>query len=102
MKRLGDWWDIDAEGRIFFKTNFPYRENNSIRVSYIAGHPRVPGVITDATTKLVACEILRHDEQTVLIAESGDSIDIKGKHDLMKEDAVDLLGMMKETVFFLE
>ena len=50
----------------------------------------------------MACEILRHDDQTVLIAESGASIDIKGKHDLMKEDAVDLLGMMKETVFFLE
>jgi len=102
MKRMGDWWDIDAEGRIFFRTNFPYMENNTIRVSYIAGHPRVPGIITDAATKLVACEILRHDDQTVLIAESGASIDIKGKYDTMKEEAADLLNMSKETIFFLE
>ena len=102
MNRTGNWWKIDNEGRIFFRKNYPYHEQNSIKVSYISGKSRVPGIITDAATKLVACEILRHDDQTVLIAESGAQIDIKGKYDLLKKEADDLLNMSKETVFFIE
>lgn len=102
QKRLGDWWKINREGRIFFRRNFPYLEYNSCRVSYIAGSGRVPAVITDAATKLVACEILRHDDQTVLISETGSQIDIKTKHDLMKEDAMAIIDGKKESVFFIE
>jgi len=102
MSRTGNWWKIDNEGRIFFRKNYPYHEQNSIRVTYVSGKSRVPGIITDATTKLVACEILRHDDQTVLIAESGAQIDIKGKYDLLKAEADELLNMSKETVFFIE
>lgn len=102
QKRLGDWWKIDREGRIFFRRNFPYLEYNSCRVTYIAGSRRVPAVISDAATKLVACEILRHDDQTVLIAETGAQIDIKTKHDLLKEDAMNIINGKKETVFLIE
>lgn len=102
QKRLGDWWKINREGRIFFRQNFPYLEYNSVRVSYIAGSRRVPGVITDAATKLVACEILRHDDQTVLISDSGAQIDIKTKHDLLKEDAMQIIEGKKEAIFFIE
>ena len=102
MSRTGNWWKIDNEGRIFFRKNYPYHEQNSIRVTYVSGKSRVPGIITDAATKLVACEILRHDDQTVLIAESGAQIDIKGKYDLLKAEADELLNMSKETVFFIE
>ena len=102
MKRMGDWWSINNEGRIFFRTNFPYMENNTIKVSYIAGEPRVPGIICDAATKLVACEVLRADDQTVLIAETGANIDTKGKYDLLKQEAEELLKISKETVFFIE
>ena len=102
MNRTGNWWKIDNEGRIFFRKNYPYHEQNSIRVTYVSGKSRVPGIITDAATKLVAGEILRHDDQTVLIAESGAQIDIKGKYDLLKQEADDLLNLGKETVFFIE
>ena len=85
MSRTGNWWKIDNEGRIFFRKKYPYHEQNSIRVTYVSGKSRVPGIITDAATKLVACEILRHDDQTVLIAESGAQIDIKSKYDLLKK-----------------
>ena len=102
MKRMGDWWSINNEGRIFFRTNFPYMENNTIKVSYIAGESRVPGIICDAATKLVACEVLRADDQTVLIAETGANIDTKGKYDLLKQEAEELLKISKETVFFIE
>ena len=102
MKRLGTWWRIDEEGRIFFRTRFPYMEKNSIRMTYIAGNPRVPGIISSAATKLAACEILRHDDQTVLIAESGSQIDIKTKYDLLKQEAEDLLKLTKETIFLIE
>jgi hypothetical protein len=102
MKRMGDWWSINNEGRVFFRTNFPYSENNSIKVTYIAGEARVSGVICDAATKLVACEVLRADDQTVLIAETGANIDIKAKYDLLKQEAEELINICKETVFFLE
>ncbi len=102
MSRTGNWWKIDNEGRIFFRKNYPYHDKNSVRVTYVSGKSRVPGIITDAATKLVACEILRHDDQTVLIAESGAQIDIKGKYDLLKAEADALLEMSKETVFFIE
>ena len=101
MRRLGQYWKIGDEGRIFFRTTYPYLRQNSIRVTYIAGKPRVPGIITDATTKLVACEILRHDDQTVLISETGAQIDTKGKYDLLKAEAEDLLKMSKEQIFFI-
>ena len=102
MNRTGNWWKIDNEGRIFFRKNYPYHEQNSVRVSYVSGKSRVPGIITDATTKLAACEILRHDDQTVLIAETGAQIDVKGKYDLLKAEADALLEMGKETVFLID
>jgi len=102
MARLGNWWKIDREGRVFFRTKFPYINRNSIKVSYIAGNPRVPGIISDAATKLVACEILRHDDQTILIADTGASIDVKSKYDLLKKEAEELLNLGKETVFLLD
>ena len=101
MKRLGSYWKIDREGRLFFRTHFPYHHRNSVRVTYIAGNHRVPGIISDAATKLVACEILRHDDQTVFIAETGSQIDIKGKYDLLKKEAEDLLNLSRETVYFI-
>jgi hypothetical protein len=102
QKRLGDWWKIDREGKIFFRRNFPYLEYNTCRATYTAGSSRVPAVITDAATKLVACEILRHDDQTVLIAETGAQIDIKAKHDLLKEEAMAIIDGKKEAIFFIE
>ncbi len=102
MRRIGTFWTLDDEGRIFFRTNFPYLEKNSIRVTYISGNPRVPGIISDAATKLAACEILRHDDQTVLIAESGNQIDLKTKYDLLKKDAEEALNLTKETIFLIE
>jgi len=101
MKRLGQHWTIDNEGRIFFRTTFPYLRQNSIKVTYIAGKPRVPGIISDAATKLVACEILRHDDQTVLISETGAQIDTKSKYDLLKAEADALLNMGKETIYLI-
>ena len=102
QKRLGDWWKINREGKIFFRKNFPYLEHNSCRVTYTAGSSRVPAVISDAATKLVACEILRHDDQTVLISETGAQIDIKTKHDLLKEEAMAIIDGKKESVFLIE
>lgn len=102
MERLGNWWKIDREGRIFFRTTFPYLHRNSIKTTYIAGSPRVPGIISDAATKLVACELLRHDDQTILIADTGASIDVKTKYDLLKKESEDLINLGKETVFLLD
>ena len=74
MRRLGDYWTIGSEGRIFFLREYPYHVQNSVVVTYIAGSSRVPAAIHEAATKLVCAEILRHDDQTILIAETGGNI----------------------------
>ncbi len=102
MRRLGDFWMIEGDGKVFFRKNFPYLERQSVRVTYMAGNYRVPGVITDVATKLTACEVLRHDDSTVLIADTGAQIDIKSKYDLLKAESKEILDNMKETIFLIE
>lgn len=102
MRRLGDFWMIESDGKVFFRKNFPYLERQSVKVTYMAGSYRVPGIITDAATKLTACEILRHDDSTVLIADTGAQIDIKSKYDLLKAESKEILDNMKETIFLIE
>ena len=83
----GDFWKIDKEGKIFFKNDWPYISNHSVRVTYIRGEKRVPASIHEATTKLVAAEILLHDDNTILIAETGSNIDLAAKREALVQEA---------------
>jgi len=102
LKRLGSYWTINEEGRIFFLRDYPYHTNNSVIVSYIAGDNRVPSAIHEATTKLVAAEIIRMDDQSVLIAETGANISAKEKYDILKKEAMDTLKGKGDLVYFLD
>lgn len=102
MKRLGSYWTINEEGRIFFLRDYPYHTNNSIIVSYIAGDNRVPSAIHEATTKLVSSEIIRMDDQSVLIAETGGNITAKEKYDILRKEAMDILKGKGDLVYFLD
>ena len=101
MKRIGSFWKIGNEGRIFFLQDYPYHTNNSVIVSYIAGDSRVPAGIHEAATKLVAAEILRHDDQTILIAETGANITTKEKYDILKKEAMEILDGKKDLVYII-
>jgi len=102
LRRLGDFWTINEEGRIFFLKDYPYHRNNSVIVSYIAGDNRVPSAIHEATTKLVASEIIRHDDQSILITESGGNISTKEKYDILRKEAMDILKGKGDLVYFLD
>ena len=102
LRRLGDFWTINEEGRIFFLKDYPYHRNNSVIVSYIAGDNRVPSAIHEATTKLAASEIIRHDDQSVLITESGGNISTKEKYDILRKEAMDILKGKGDLVYFLD
>lgn len=102
MKRLGSFWSIGDEGRIFFLRDYPYHTQNSIIVTYIAGSGRVPSAIHKATTMLVAAEILRHDDQSILIAETGGNISTKEKYDILVKEANDILKGKGDMVFLLD
>jgi hypothetical protein len=86
-----DFWTISDEGKIFFKQNYPYYEYHSIRVTYVRGKSRVPAEIHEAATKMVAAEILVHDDNTILIAETGANIDLKMKHEILIKEAEDII-----------
>ena len=101
QRRLGDYWTIDSEGKIFFLRNYPYVQNHSCKVTYVSGDARVPGVIHDATTKLVAAEILVHDDNSILIAETGSNIDLKTKHDILIKEAEATLQGKKIVIYSL-
>tara|TARA_R110002012_G_scaffold8985_3_gene41246 strand:- start:10826 stop:11944 length:1119 start_codon:yes stop_codon:yes gene_type:complete len=100
--RMNEWWKIGREGRIFFRDKYPYIHLNSVRVTYFSGSGRIPAVITDAATKLVACEILRSDDATVLITESGNQISVKEKYDILRKEAMEIVDGKKEGVFLIE
>lgn len=101
QRRLGDYWTINSEGKIFFLRNYPYVQNHSCKVTYVSGDRRVPGVIHDAATKLVAAEIIRHDDNSILIAETGSNIDLKTKHDILVKEAMETLNGKKIVIYSL-
>ena len=100
--RMNEWWKIGREGRIFFRDKYPYIHLNSVRVTYFSGSGRVPSIIVDAATKLVACEILRSDDSTVLITESGNQISVKEKYELLRTEAMEIINGKKEGVVLIE
>ena len=101
QNRMGDYWTIDTEGKIFFKREFPSVQNHSIRVTYVAGDGRVPAPIHEAATKLVAAEVIRHDDNSILIAETGSNIDLKTKHDILLEEANKIIDGKKNLIHFI-
>ena len=60
-------------------------------MTYVRGKSRVPAEIHEAATKLAAAEILVHDDNTILIAETGSNIDIKTKHEILVKEAEDII-----------
>ena len=101
QNRMGDYWMINDEGKIFFRREFPYVQNHSIRVTYVAGNGRVPAGIHEAATKLVAAEIIRHDDNSIIIAETGSNIDLKTKHDILIEEANKIIAGKKNLIHFI-
>ena len=102
MKRTGDYWLLGEEGRVFFLQDYPYHVRNSVFVSYVAGNARVPAAVHEAATKLVAAEIIRHDDQSVLIAETGGNISTKEKYDLLRKEAMEILKSKTDIVYFID
>ena len=102
MKRLGDFWMMGDDGRIFFLKKYPYHNKNSVIVNYIAGDGRVPSAIHEAATKLAAAEILRHDDQTILIAETGGNISTKEKYDILRKEAMEILDGKKDLLYLID
>lgn len=100
--RNADWWVIGNHGKIFFKKNWPYLKNNSVRVTYLSGASRVPAEIHDAATKLVAAEILVHDDNSIIIAETGANIDLKTKHDILIEEATKMINGKKALLHLID
>lgn len=99
--RIKDFWTIDSEGKIFFLNDYPYVRNHSIKVTYVAGDGRVPAPIHEAATKLVAAEVIRHDDNSILIAETQSNIDLKTKHDILLEEANNILDGKKNLIHFI-
>tara|TARA_R100000152_G_C6777797_1_gene207912 strand:- start:1638 stop:2744 length:1107 start_codon:yes stop_codon:yes gene_type:complete len=99
--RNSNYWQMTDDGKIFFRTEYPNLQHASIKATYVAGDARVPAAIHDAATKFVAAEVIRHDDNSILIAETGSNIDLKTKHDILIEEATAILDGKKESVYFI-
>ena len=97
------WWDIRNDGAIFFRTNYPYNQKHSIRVTYLTGGASVPAIITEAATKIVACELMAEDDSTLLLGENGEAgLALADKYTKYKEEIDKILGMKKRLIYFLD
>ncbi len=99
--RTDDFWQIGDEGKIFFLRNYPHINSHSVRVTYVSGDGRVTSAVHEAATKLAAAGILLHDDNSILIAESGSNIDLKTKHDILVEEANKILDGKKKLIHFI-
>ena len=101
--RSNDWWTMDSDGTIFFKTTYPYQQKHSIRVTYETGGNRVPAIITEAATKIVSCELMSSDDNTILLGENSESgLDIKTKFDTYRADIEKILTLKKRLIYVLD
>lgn len=101
--RNSDWWTIGEEGSIFFRSAYPYQMKHSLRITYSAGNSRVPAIITEAATKLVACELMQADDHNLLLGENQESgVDLKTKYDAYRMDIEKILNMKKRLVYFMD
>jgi hypothetical protein len=100
QQRLKDWWMDYEMGIIYFNNSYPFFEWNAVKVAYIYGERYVEKAIEEATTKLVAADLLMSDDRSVLIPEGGQNIDLGSKVQLFRQEAEAILGRYKEVVVF--
>ena len=68
-----------------------------------AGGASVPAIITEAATKIVACELMAEDDSTLLLGENGEAgLALADKYTKYKEEIDKILGMKKRLVYFLD
>lgn len=101
--RENDWWLDNHTGTVFFRTTYPYQVKHSLKCSYQTGKQTIPAIITEAATKLVACELMSSDDNTVLLGESAESgLDIKTKFDTYKQEIEKILNMKKRLIYLID
>ena len=71
-----------------------------MKVSYIYGERYVEKAIEEATTKLVACDLLMSDDRSVLIPEGTQNVDLASKIQLWRQEADKIIQRYKEVVVF--
>ena len=96
------WWDVKDAGDIFFRADYPLHRKHSVKLTYTYGNHRVPAVIEEAATKLVACELLASDDSYVLVGDDSTGINIQAKYDAYKKDIDAILRMKKRINYYLD
>lgn len=103
MGRDDDWWIDKATGTVFFRSSYPYQVKHSLKCCYVTGKQTVPAIITEAATKLVCCELMSADDNTLLLGENAQSgLDIKTKHDTYRADIEKILKMKKRLIYLMD
>jgi hypothetical protein len=87
-------------GIIYFNNSYPFFEWNAVKVAYIYGERYLEQAIQEATTKLVAADLLMSDDRSVLIPEGTQNVDLGSKIQLYRKEAEAILQRYKEIVIF--
>jgi hypothetical protein len=98
--RLKDWWLDPEMGIIYFNNSYPFFEYNAVKVSYIYGERYLEKAIEEATTKMVAADLLLSDDRSVLIPEGTQNVDLASKIQLYRKEAETILSRYKEVIVF--
>ena len=103
MGRDNDWWMDRSTGAIFFRSSYPYQVKHSLKCTYQTGKQTIPAIITEAATKLVCCELMSSDDNTILLGENSSSgLDIKTKFDTYRADVEKILKMKKRLIYLID
>ena len=103
MGRDNDWWMDRSTGAVFFRSSYPYQVKHSLKCTYQTGKQTVPAIITEAATKLVCCELMSSDDNTILLGENSSSgLDIKTKFDTYRADVEKILKMKKRLIYLID
>ena len=87
----------------FFRSSYPYQVKHSLKCTYQTGKQAVPAIITEAATKLVCCELMSSDDNTILLGENATSgLDIKTKFDTYRADVEKILNMKKRLIYLID
>lgn len=92
-KTEGEDYSVDYENGIVFIRSFYWVPGTrySLKVAYTWGETEVPSDIKEACILLTAIDLLQTDDRYVSFASTGQTIDLRSRIDLMKEQAYEIL-----------
>jgi hypothetical protein len=96
--RAADYWLDYNQGIIYFVNTYPHEIEQGVRCTYAYGEATVPSDIRFACAKMVAIELMRMDDRSILLPEGSSNISLDSKVEMWSKDVERTFGEYTEIV----